>query len=279
MRKIISFKKGTKKNLKLDFISLHSYGTSPELLNDGSCPFCVGSLMEKYHAYFETIRTCGFGETPILIDEWGMASAGFYNREECPDLMVRETEVSSAYLVKLIERLIRSDLPMEMLAICLSGQHEMTEDFSGFRNFFTLNFIAKPIYNAHILASKLGETLLQTEERENLFVIPTKNEKGDYAVLLSYSSENFREDLPTVTETVVFEENIADRTVTVWCIDQTTTNPYRMWERAGKPQMTEAFLKDLRKEGSIKPFRVQKGSEPITLSLTPNATYLITITK
>jgi hypothetical protein len=24
--------------------------------------------LEKYHGYFETIRTHGFGETPILID-------------------------------------------------------------------------------------------------------------------------------------------------------------------------------------------------------------------
>jgi beta-xylosidase len=265
------------KSLKLYFISLHSYGTSPEMLNDGSRPFCVGSLMEKYHGYFETIRTHGFGETPILIDEWGMASAGFYNREECPALMARESEVFSAYFVKLIHDLIHSDMSMELLAICLSGQHEMTEDFSGFRNFFTLNFIKKPIYNAHILASKLGDMLLQAEDREDLYVIPTKNEKGDYAVLLSYSSENFQEDLPTLSETVSFEEDIADRRVTVYCIDKSHTNPYRMWERAGKPQMTEALLKDLREEGAPRPLKVQKGSEPITLSLTPNATYLITV--
>ncbi|MBR2354337.1 MAG: hypothetical protein IKA76_07550 [Clostridia bacterium] len=266
-------------HLKLDFISLHSYGTSPEMLNDGSRPFCVSSLMEKYHGYFETIRSCGFGEIPILIDEWGMASAGFYNREECPALMARESEVFSAYFVKLIHDLIHSDMSMELLAICLSGQHEMTEDFSGFRNFFTLNFIRKPIYNAHILASKLGEKLLQSEERENLFVIPTKNEKGDYAVLLSYSSENFREDLPDVDEKIVFADDISDKTVTVYCIDKNNTNPYRMWERAGEPQMTEAFLKELRMEGTLKPIRVQKGSEPITISMTPNATYLITVEK
>jgi hypothetical protein len=207
-----------------------------------------------------------------------MASAGFYNREECPALMARESEVFSAYFVKLIHDLIHSDMSMELLAICLSGQHEMTEDFSGFRNFFTLNFIKKPIYNAHILASKLGDMLLQAEDREDLYVIPTKNEKGDYAVLLSYSSENFQEDLPTLSETVSFEEDIADRRVTVYCIDKSHTNPYRMWERAGKPQMTEALLKDLREEGALSPLKVQKGSEPITLSLSPNATYLITVT-
>ena len=266
------------KRLKLDFISLHSYGTSPEMLNDKSRPLCVDSLMEKYRAYFDTVRAHGFGETPILIDEWGMASAGFYNREECPDLMARETEVFSAYFVKLIERLIRSGLPMEMLAICLSGQHEMVEDFSGFRNFFTLNFMKKPIYNAHILASRLGENLMTAEHDGSVCVIPTKDAQGNYAVLLSYSADHFEESFPTITETVTFEENITDQTVTVWCIDRTTTNPYRMWERAGKPEMTEALLKALREEGNLKPVKIQQGSEPITLSLTANCTYLITVT-
>ena len=77
---------------------------------------------------------------------------------------------------------------------------------------------------------------------------------------------------------MTFEENITDKTVTIWCIDQTHTNPFRMWERAGEPEMTEDFLKALHEEGTMKPLKVQKGSEPITLSLTPNATYLITVT-
>lgn len=266
------------KQLKLDFISLHSYGTSPELLNDGSRPFCVESLMEKYDAYFETVRAHGFENIPIILDEWGMASAGFYNREECPLLMARETEVFSAYFAKLITRLVYSDLPMETLAICLSGQHEMTEDFSGFRNFFTLNFIAKPIYNAYILTSKLRDVVLASTSGENCFVLPTVDENGRYAVMVSYSSECFEENIPDVKETVTFEADIVGKKVSVWCIDKNNTNPYRVWERAGFPEISGEFLGQLREEGKIKPTATFVAeSNSVALDLAPNSTFLITV--
>ena len=44
---------------------------------------------------------------------------------------------------------------------CLSGQHEMVTDFSGFRNFFTLNFI-KNLFQANMMASK--EVVVEKEE-------------------------------------------------------------------------------------------------------------------
>ena len=43
--------------------------------------------------------------------------------------------------------------------------------------------------------------------------------------------------------------------------------------------MTEALLKELRAEGLLKPLKVHSGSEPIRLKLTPNATYLVTVTE
>ena len=62
------------------------------------------------------------------------------------------------------------------------------------------------------------------------------------------------------------------------CIDKTTTNPYRLFKKLGisdHPTREEILL--LREEGNLKPVKVQKGSEPLTLSLTPNGTYLITV--
>lgn len=195
--------------LKLDFISVHNYGTTPDRLNDNSLPFCVNSIIENLQGYKKVVDAHGFGNIPMFVDEWGMASAGFYNYEECPKLLARENEIFSAYFVKLIKSVLNSDMTIDMLAICLSGQHEMVEDFSGFRNFFTLNFIKKPIYNSYILASKLGENLLTSkEDNPNLAVIPTKRDNGSYAVLLSYSSEFFDETLETVNEKMVFSEDI-----------------------------------------------------------------------
>ena len=266
-------------NLKLDFISVHNYGTSPKRLNEGTKPISVQNNLDNHQSRVDTIIAHGFGDIPLLVDEWGFATSGFFNREECPALMGRETELFSAYFAKLIQRFAYSDFKIDMLMICLSGQHEMVTDFSGFRNFFTLNFIAKPIYNAHILASKLGEDLLTADCGENIFVLPTKDKNGNYAVMISYSSEHFEKDIPEITEEVTFAEDIADKTVTVYCIDKNNTNPYRMWERAGKPEMTEDMLKALREEGKLKPMKIQKGDDPLVLSLTPNCTYLITVTE
>ena len=38
--------------------------------------------------------------------------------------------------VKLIYKILEKGWNISKLLICLSGQHEMTEDFSGFRNYF-----------------------------------------------------------------------------------------------------------------------------------------------
>ena len=266
-------------NLKLDFISVHNYGTSPSRLNDGTLPISVTNNIKKHEAYVNTVIDHGFGDVPLLVDEWGYSSGGFKNVEDCPALIGRETELFSAYFAKLIQQFAYSDFKLDMLMICLSGQHEMVTDFSGFRNFFTLNFIAKPIYSAHLLSSMLGEDLLACECGENIFVLPTKNENGDFSVMVSYSSEYFEDDLPDVDEKVVFADDISDKIVTVYCIDKNNNNPYRMWEREGCSEMTEELLKALREEGRLKPTSVQKGSEPLTLKLTSNCTYLITVRK
>ncbi len=264
--------------LKIDFVSTHYYGTTPKRLKEKTQPITVSSLLERHAGHLEVLRAHGFGHLPVLMDEWGMACAGFANKEDAPELMIREGEIFSAFYVRLVRSLLNLERRPEALMICLSGQHEMTEDFTGFRNFFTLNFIKKPIYNAHALAARLKETLLSAEtETDDLSVIPTKDEAGDYAVLLSYANDRCEDTLPEREEQVVFAEDISDRTVTVYCIDKTHTNPYRTWERAGEPEMTEALLKELKEEGVLKPLRIQSGGEPITLSLTANATYLILV--
>jgi len=266
-------------NLKIDFISLHNYGTNPVAINEGHETIDVRNSTEKQQKYINIIREHGFAHLPIVVDEWGMSAAGYHNREECPALMARENEVFSSYFVKLIYELIHADYEVDMLCICLSGQHEMVEDFSGFRNFFTLNFIAKPIYNAYILASKLREKLLQVNcETPNLFVIPTKNDNNDYAVLLTYSADSFEEDLPASQETLSFTEDVIGKTVTVWCIDKEHTNPYRLYQKMGSETPNVDQITQLREEGRLKPLsKYVADSNELSLTLTANAVYLITV--
>ena len=267
-------------DLRLDYIALHNYGTGPKFLKDGTKPITVRNNLERHEGYMDIIRKNGFEKTEIIIDEWGIATQGFANRLICPELMFRETEVFSAYYGKLIRGLLDTGYDIGKLVICLSGQHEMTEDFSGFRNFFTLNFIAKPIYNAHILASRLGSGLLEaTCEDENTFVIPTKTDTG-YAVLLGCASEHFLEDIPYREETVTFREDITGKQVTVWCIDKAHTNPYRLFEAMGSPEEpTREQLAILREEGRLKPLQVYtaQGSALEPIPLTPNSLWFIQV--
>ncbi|MBQ8432971.1 MAG: hypothetical protein IJX28_08830 [Clostridia bacterium] len=268
------------KNLKLDYLALHNYGTSPTKLNDGTGRLCVANHLAREKEYMDIIEEKGFGDVELVYDEWGASSHGFHNMEESPALIFRETEVYAAYYAKVIHTFLHNKRVPSKMLLCLSGQHEMVTDFSGFRNFFTLNFIKKPIYNAFILASKLGEDLMGAEiDDKNIFVVPTKNAKGDYAVLLSYSSEYFEEDLPAKQETVCFAEDVRGKTVTLYCIDKNTTNPYRLYEKTGVEEPDKALIAKLREEGNLKSVAVQKGDEPICLNLTANCTYLITITE
>ena len=265
--------------VEMNYISLHTYGTGPSNLNRGKVPVAVENHFNlTIDPYMEAIRKYGFEGTELIIDEWGASTAGYYNVEECPVLIFREHEIFASYFTKLIARLVETGYPFSKLMICLSGQHEMVTDFSGFRNFFTLNFIAKPIYNAHLMTSRLCDYLVSAEGKsENLFVIPTTDAEGSYALMVTYCEPLFGEDLPPVTEEVTFSEDISDRVVEIYCIDKTHTNPYRTWERAGMPAVTGEVLQTLRKEGELAPMQVQGGAEPIRLPLTANATYLITV--
>ena len=267
------------RNLKVDFISVHSYGTSVKKLNSREEPFCVESLIRKYKEYDAVVRSHGFAHLPIIVDEWGMSSSGFFNRDECPDLMARETELFSAYFAKLIYRCIEEGIKFEKLMICLSGQHEMVVDFSGFRNFFTLNFIKKPIYNAYILSTRLGSEILDYScDTENVFVIPTKTSSDAFSVMITYSSEFFEENIPSISEKLEFDEDVKGKKLTVWRIDRNTTNPYRTFEKMGVENPDTEQIAILRQEGLMKPvYEDISDGNYITLDLTPNSTYLVTV--
>jgi hypothetical protein len=153
------------------------------------------------------------------------------------------------------------------------------EDFSGFRNFFTLNFIRKPIYNAYVLAAKLGRDVLDFEGgADNLFVLPTATEKG-FAVMLTYADDFFTDKLPARTEALRFEQDITGRNVTVYCIDKHHTNPYTIYlEQGMEAPLSSEQIKVLREEGKLKPVaEFVGGKDDIQLELTANCMYVVTV--
>ncbi len=265
-------------NIRLNFISLHNYAGMGSGMFEKGEKFDVNKWINKQQGYIDILNEHGFLDTELIIDEWGMAAQGFFNIEECPPFIARENEVYSSYYVKLIYKILQKGWNISKLMICLSGQHEMVTDFSGFRNFFTMNFFAKPIYNAHILASKLYCNLLEaTSNNENMFVIPTKNDNDKYAVLLTYSSEHFTEDLPEIKEEITFDSDLKGKKATVYCIDKNTTNPYRLYQKKGITELSEKDIKELREEGNIKPIAEYAISDKIELKLTANSVYLVMV--
>ena len=67
--------------------------------------------------------------------------------------------------------------------------------------------------------------------------------------------------------------------MTVYCVDKNTTNPYRLYEKLGVDTPNEEQIQMLREEGNLKPVLQEEYNGQIKLNLTPNCTYLITVTK
>lgn len=90
-------------------------------------------------------------------------------------------------------------------------------------------------------------------QNENLYVISTKNEKSQYAVLMSYSSDKFEQGIKDIYEELSFEENLKGKEITIYCIDKNTNNPYRLYEKEKMSEpLSEADILSLRKEGQLK---------------------------
>lgn len=269
-------------NLKLDFISYHNYGCLGfyDAAQLGVNALNVDNHFNKHKRLVKAVAGCGYEHLPIIIDEWGTVGGGFKNITQVPELIFRETEVFSSYFAKLICKYINSDYIVDRIMLCLSGQHEMTNEFTGFRGFFTLNYIAKPIYNSFVLAAKLNENILNsTVDNKNIFVVPTADENKNLSVLVSYSNDDFNENLPEMEETVAFDENIIGKKVTVWCIDKEHTNTYRAYQKMGVDIPSDEQITLLREEGRLKPITqyTAKENEKIPLKLTANSVFLITV--
>ena len=106
----------------------------------------------------------------------------------------------------------------------------------------------------------------------------TKDDNSNYALLLSYSNDNF-EEIKDRKETITFSEDLSNKKCAVWCIDKNTTNPYRVFEKMGSPEnLTKEQIDLLKEEGNIKPIKeFVLTKNQIELTFTANSTYLVTI--
>ena len=233
-------KAAKEEELPLDFVSIHTYGVSVRQLLEGTKPFYAENTLMKYKLYFEIVEKY-FPGIKMIVDEWGASSGGFADRDRCPALLFREGSEYAAYMGKMVAAYIRDGVSPYKMMICLSGQHEMTTDFSGFRNFFSLNFIKKPIYNAFVLMRKLGENLVTCESGDGDLSVLATQDGAKTAIMLAYASKNFDCVLPTLFETIKLTGLSGKKTVRIWRIDDTHTNPYKLSLREG---WNENFTKE-----------------------------------
>ena len=262
-------------SIPIDFICIHSYGTEPAFITDGSRPICVTNHLEKIRDIIKMASDHGLEDLPLIIDEWGASTAGFMNVEDCPALIFRETPVFAAYYIKLFTLLDELELPVSKLIICLSGQHEMETDFSGFRNMFTLNFYQKPIYNAFCLASRLYENKIayQTSEKcEDLSIYPTASDDGKINLILAYAAEHFDGSEP-LDLTLSID---GSRTAAVTFIDDNHANAINAYKLLGSPDApTEAERAKITAAAQLVPELKAIQNGELKLTMRPNSVALI----
>jgi len=269
-------------NKRLDFISIHSYGTDPFSMNDGTKPLGIRGAIHNTMTLVNIAKMCGFGDKPIYCDEWGASTHGFFNMEECPSFIFRENELYAAYFAKMLMHFDEINIPYEEMMICLSGQHEMKTDFSGFRNFFTLNFYPKPIYNAYVLAGKLGGEKLHfftNLSHEYVSVMPTRHTDGHMSHLLCYADGEFRIDLPEKEVPITFEGLDREYNIVKYIIDKNHSNAITKYNALGCPDSPTEEQKELIRDfAALKPQNcgtVSAERNSITLTMEQNAVVLL----
>lgn len=270
-----------RENIRLDFISIHTYGSTPPKIANNTRPLCATNTLQEHEEHLKIINEVFPEGKEIIVDEWGAATQGFFNRDECPELMFREDSRFAVYFGKMITAYVKAGVSVSKMMICLSGQHEMLVDFSGFRNFFTLNFIKKPIYNAYVITAKLKSVMVDSAtDNSDIDLLATKDEKGNYAILLSYASQNFDKNLPRVNDCLNLQGVNGDYNVKIWQIDENNTNPYNLAKSKGWADVFDSEqIKILQEEGNIAPITQYKaifnGCGEIPLSFSNNALLLI----
>ncbi len=269
------------KSLKLDFLSYHSYGTGPKGMIEGTNPLDVKGAIYNTMMVKRIAKLCGFGDVPTVCDEWGACTEGYLGTDKCSGFIFRENEIYAAYFAKMLTLYDEMGLYDPQL-ICMSGSHGLKVDFGGHRNFFTKNFYPKPIFNAYVLAAKLGkEKLYHYAELdcEDLSIMPTRHADGHMSILLCYADDAFTRQLKPLSVDVTFAGITGKYTVTGWRIDADHANAIRKFKELGQPaEPTEEQKAAIREFGALKPetLGTVSAEDPIlTVKMENNATLLL----
>jgi len=273
-----------KNGTRLDFITFHAYGTAGHHLKQGMEVFDTRGSLHQILDLIRLAKMYGFGDVPFLADEWGAVTAGYSGKEQNSLFEFRENEKYAAYFVRMLTLYDELNLPVEEMMICLSGQHDLEEDFGGHRNFFSKSCYPKPIYNAHVLANKLGDEKLhyytERDHDEYVSVLPSRHSAdGHMSILLCYADDTFTAKRPTDDFEVKFSNLDQEYKIVKYVIDKTHANAYTKFLELGGPQNASAEVQQqIRDAGALVAEEcgtVSPQNEFITLTMTENAVVLL----
>ena len=175
---------------RIDFVNFHNYGAGPNMMHQ---------LVLKYAQNItRVVKACGFEGLPLWCGEWGATGEGYKDIFKAPGNAFRDNEIFAAYFVKLLTYWDEQGAPFEKMLLCLSGQHDNEKDFLGYRSFVTKNGYPKPIYNAFVLAARLGTEKLcffnadKTIGGERVSIMPTKHPDGHMSILLAFGDDDLQ---------------------------------------------------------------------------------------
>lgn len=241
--------------IRIDFLSIHTYGTFPIYLEQGEV-VGVENTLHRVMELKKLAEECGFPKLEILVDEWGLSTEGFTSAEQSPPLVFRNTELYASGYAHLINVYTRKKVPVSRQMICLSGQHNLEKDFHGYRNFFTLSGFPKPIYNAYALAAKLGDYLLESpefDEKNEIGIFPTKANDGRVAVMLYRFHPNTKKQTEPIHIQLILKGLEGRYRVHHYRIDHENCNSYTAWcERGKKPHSNQKEQQEILDAGKLK---------------------------
>ena len=236
-----------------DFYSVHTYGSLFDCAKQNVLD--VSDCTKMLANYRRLADDCGFQGIEMISDEWDICGGGWLTTKDYPILDYRNSEVFSAHYFAFIEDLLQSGLDLSAVMICLSGQHDLTGDFTGTRTFATRSGFKTPIYNAYALAAKLGQTILEGKADDKLGVIPTLCDNGDIAIAVFNYAPRLLKPNGNFHTRLEVDLPQGDYTVTHYRLDKSNCNPYSAWKEAGRPEYcSQAEAEAVNRAGVLKPW-------------------------
>ena len=178
----------------------------------------------------------GFKGIEMISDEWDICGGGWLTVDEYPKLNYRNNEIFSSHYFAMIDDILKKDIDVSAFMICLSGQHDLTKDFTGTRTLATKSGFKLPIYNAYALSAMLGQTILESSCDKNVKVIPTLCENGDIAVAVFNYSKNTAKRNGTININLKVKLPYGEYSVSHYRIDKNNCNSYSAWTELGQPE-------------------------------------------